>query len=165
MKSKQGFTLIELMIVVAIVAIISAIAYPGYVSQSQKTKRSDAMIMLTNAASMQERSLTKTGTYLTAEASLNAFGTKSENGAYNFSAILAGDAEDDRKITYTLSGGTTTFTKTLTCTGARCYILAAVATGGQSKDESCAVFTLDSIGRKQSYDSAGNLNSIGTCWK
>ena len=44
--SNGGFTLIELMIVVAIVAILAAIAYPAYTSQIRKTDRSDAKAAL-----------------------------------------------------------------------------------------------------------------------
>lgn len=41
MKENQGFTLIELMIVVAIIAIIAAIAYPSYQEYVKRTKRAD----------------------------------------------------------------------------------------------------------------------------
>lgn len=53
--SFYGFTLIELMIVVVIIGVIAAIAYPSYTKYTVQTRRSDAQIALTQAASMQEK--------------------------------------------------------------------------------------------------------------
>lgn len=53
--SLYGFTLIELMIVVVIIGVIAAIAYPSYTRYTVQTRRSDAQIALTQAASMQEK--------------------------------------------------------------------------------------------------------------
>ena len=160
----KGFTLIELMIVVVIIAVIAAIALPTYQNQSLRTKRSDAMIALTQAAAMQERLLTKTGSYTTSEASVLPTGNKTENGAYNFYSILSTDAEDDRKVTFQPGSGAA-ITKTLTCSGKRCFVLAVAATGTQVNDTECAIITLDSVGRQLSYNSSGVLNDAGTCWK
>lgn len=48
MKYNQGFTLIELMIVVAIIGILAAIAYPSYQSYTIRTNRADMMVELQN---------------------------------------------------------------------------------------------------------------------
>ena len=63
MKQNQGFTLIELMIVVAIVAIASAIAIPSYNEYIMRARRADAKTALQNASLWMERALTATGTY------------------------------------------------------------------------------------------------------
>ena len=55
MKKQNGFTLIELMIVVAIIGVLSAIAYPSYQSYMKKSARADAKVGLTKLADKQER--------------------------------------------------------------------------------------------------------------
>lgn len=54
MKRKQGFTIIELMIVLVIVAILLALAYPSYIDYVRKSKRGDAQQALMNWAVNQE---------------------------------------------------------------------------------------------------------------
>ena len=51
----RGFTLIELMIVVAIVAILTSVAYPAYTSSIIKGKRAEARAALTELMQQQER--------------------------------------------------------------------------------------------------------------
>jgi type IV pilus assembly protein PilE len=62
-KTASGFTLIELMIVVAIIAIIATIAYPTYTDQVRKARRTEAKAFLMAAAARQERLFTNTGAY------------------------------------------------------------------------------------------------------
>jgi len=65
-KKLKGFTLIELMIVVAILGILAAIAYPSYVDSVRKARRADAQGDLTELASFMERYYTENNRYRTA---------------------------------------------------------------------------------------------------
>jgi len=62
-KSASGFTLIELMIVVAIVAILASIAYPSYISSVIKGRRAQGRTALTELLQQQERYMTQNNNY------------------------------------------------------------------------------------------------------
>jgi type IV pilus assembly protein PilE len=63
-KKSLGFTLIEVLIAVAIVAILAAIAYPSYQSSLIKGRRADAQMALQGLAQAMERHMTTTGSYV-----------------------------------------------------------------------------------------------------
>jgi type IV pilus assembly protein PilE len=64
LKSSKGMTLIELMIVVAIVGILSAIAYPSYTEYVLRGRRAEARTALMDLMQQQERYFTQNNTYL-----------------------------------------------------------------------------------------------------
>jgi type IV pilus assembly protein PilE len=70
-KNLRGFTLIEVMIVVAVIGILAAIAYPSYQSQIRKSNRAAAQAVLMDAANKQQLYLTSQREYADTLAKLN----------------------------------------------------------------------------------------------
>ncbi len=116
----RGFTLIELMVAVAIVAILATIAYASYKGQIVKTHRSDGHIALSNAAQGLERCYTEFGSYDSASCQ-TTFPMNSSESYYRLTAEL-------NPSTYTLT---------------------ATPQGSQA-DDSCGALTLDNTGQKGS---------------
>ena len=73
-RTSAGFTLIEVMIVVAIVSILAAVAYPSYIDSVRKGKRAEARAALMNLLQQQERYFTQNNSYETF--AVGAAGTK-----------------------------------------------------------------------------------------
>jgi type IV pilus assembly protein PilE len=63
MKSERGFTLLEVMITVAIIGILAAVAYPAYLDQMRKARRAQAQATLLNIAARQQQMLLDTRSY------------------------------------------------------------------------------------------------------
>lgn len=149
MSTHKGFTLIELMMVVAIIGILTAIAYPSYQGSIRKTNRSDAKDALLRIAAAQERFFFSNNGYTT---DLSKLGLTAQSGSF-FST------ENHYQLTVTAgptctSAGSKTFP---------CYTVTATARGGQAADKACTTFAIDQTGRKTA---AKNDTSASTdiCW-
>lgn len=138
-RALAGFSLVELMITVAIVSILASIALPSYRSYVLRSNRGDATQALLRIAAQQEKFYIQNNTYA---ATLDAGGlnmdTQSEHGWYDLS-ISAGDVNG--------------------------FTAQAAATAGtpQEDDSACQTFTIDAQGRKLASDADGNANE-DTCW-
>ncbi len=77
-RSQSAFTLIELMIVIAIIGILGAIAYPSYQESVRTSRRSDAMAALLEESQRAERYYSINGTYV----GWAVAGSTSEEGFY-----------------------------------------------------------------------------------
>jgi len=81
-----GFTLIELMVVVVIIAILVSVAYPSYQDSVRKARRGDAQAELIQYAAFAERIFTETNSYAGAT---EAASTLQDNNFYNFATVPA----------------------------------------------------------------------------
>ncbi|MGD9841592.1 MAG: type IV pilin protein [Steroidobacteraceae bacterium] len=128
MRSKQhGFTLIELMIVVAIVAILAAIAYPSYRNQVMRSHRSEGKAALLQIQVAQEKYYLQNNTYGTlAQLGPTSLGLKSTGFTTNSYYAITLSGISATGYTATASGATTSqagdtgcVTLTINNTGAR----------------------------------------------
>lgn len=136
-----GFTLIELMIVVAIVGILAAIAYPNYQEHVRKTRRADAQTALMELSQFMERNYTANGKYLTAA-----------NEAPNLPFTEAPKDSATKYYDLRFPAGT--------APTATAYTLEAVPKGAMAND-ACGTLTLTNTGAKS--QAAGQ--TLATCWR
>ena len=149
MNRQRGFTLIEIMIVVAIVAIIASIAYPSYQTQVLKTRRADAHASLTDISARQERFMAQRNSYA------SNFGSTATGLGLEDTADAASTSSNDGFYTMTISNNP--------CGNfANCYTIIATANGAQANDDECASISLSSTGDKSSK----NKSDVATndCW-
>ena len=142
MRKLKGFSLIELMVVVSVVAIIATIAYPTFQEQMRKGRRTDCHNALMEIASLQTRFRDEFGSYTTTIAGTFTAGgglglsTQSDEGFYTLSAALVG-------------GNNQTFIATCTPTA-----------GAAQVGDSCGNITLDHMGVKNRTGAMG----LNQCW-
>ena len=147
----RGFTLIELMIAVAIIAIITAVAFPAFLDSMRKSRRSEAFAALSKVQLAQERWRANNPDY-----------TASVTGAWPASGLgLPG----------TTPSGYYTVEASLITSDPKGYNAVATAVPGtsQASDGTCATLVVRSRGGNISYGdasspSAGDLPAGNRCW-
>jgi type IV pilus assembly protein PilE len=123
--SVRGFTLIELMIVVAVVAILAAIAYPSFQDQIRKSRRAQAKADLVEFAAQAERFHTANNSY---------------EGFTLPHLVSPREAEDGGTVHYNL-------TPNDAFTAANTYTITATPVGGQASDR-CGTLSITQSGVK-----------------
>lgn len=154
-RTSYGFTLMELMITVAIVALLASIAYPAYTGAVLKGKRAEGRAALVQLMQDQERHLTQTGSYMKFDA-----GATGSNGT-----IQAGSSEvSGRPIPFKTRSADSNSAYQLsatTCSSAlklnECVLLSAVPVGA---DPEAGTLTISSAGQKSC---SGTKPAV--CWK
>jgi type IV pilus assembly protein PilE len=145
MKKQQGFNLVELMIVVAIVGIITAFAYPSYQEQMRKTRRADCSGALASFASTMERFYTVNNTYRGAAA----------GGADTGAPTIF-------PATCPVDGGAATYNLTIQAANASTFEVRAAPVGVQANDK-CGTLTLSNTGLKGITGAAAG-KTWEQCW-
>ena len=135
---RTGFTLIEMLIVLAIIGVLAAVAYPAYTSQVARSKRSDAQTVLLEAAQYMQRYYAAQNTFTSA----------------SLPTVLSRAPKD--------TSSTKAYDVTLTVpTGGATFTLTAAPSGWT--DAVCGSLTLTDAGVKGL--SGTYSGTVGTCWR
>ncbi|HAJ93243.1 MAG TPA: hypothetical protein DCO71_11630, partial [Gammaproteobacteria bacterium] len=98
-KKTRGFTLIELMMVLAVLSIIVAVGYPSYMEHVKKSRRAEGMGQLLELADRMERAYSDLGTYPTSVSEVYVATT--DGGFYTLSVVSANN------VSFTVSAAPT----------------------------------------------------------
>lgn len=152
-RSNRGFTLIELMIAVVIIAVLAAVALPAYFESVRKSRRGDAIALVSQVAQAQER-----------------WRANSANFATDFGTTVL-------NVRSTAASGVTTLTEpyyTITIPSAAAtntYTVRAVARASQLGDTRCAAMEMRMLDGNITYVSSTSAGTIAAsttdanrCW-
>lgn len=134
----RGFSLIELMIVVAIVAILGTIAMTSYTSQIQKSRRTDARSAVMDLAGREEKLFSTVNAYSATASDLGYGGAPFPitigSGYYSVSIAVPNPPVS--------------------------FVVTATAIGAQAQDTKCATLSVDELGSQTST----GTETAATCW-
>ena len=136
MKKKcTGFTIIELLVTVAIIAIIATIAVPSYLNHMDNTRRKDGQSALLGLAQAMERHYTEKNTYASAA---DGDPTSDVNGVPPVNTVFASEAP--------LDGAQKFYDLRITAASSSTFTLRAIPKNGQAGD---GILELNSMGVKR----------------
>lgn len=137
MDNQNGFTLIELMIVVAVIAIIAAVAIPAYSDYVTRSKRADGKTALLSMQLAQEKYRANNPQYASTAVLLD-FATTSPDNYYSLSVVSAS------------SGG---------------YLLEADPIEAVHNDPVCGNLRIDHNANKTATGTVADSDELATCWQ
>ena len=137
---RRGFTLIELMIVIAVVAVLAALAYPSYSEYIERGRRKDATAVALEAQQFAERFFTENRTYVGANTAMPTSFSKSPR--------------EGTKVWYNIS---------LTGTAANAYTVTIAPNSWSPK--ACGTMTINQLGtRTASIPAAATADDVSNCF-
>lgn len=146
----RGFTLNELLVVLAIIGILSAIAYPSYVASISKSKRAEARAQLVEVAQYMQRFYSQNDRY-----------DRTNESTPVANSIPAPLASIPRGATGAAVYYTISFVSGTLASNA--FTLQATPSNSMTGDD-CGTLRLDSVGRRTVSGSASSMTAA-TCWK
>ena len=147
-RAARGFTLIELMVTVAVIGILAGIAYPSYLGYVQRANRADAKAALLENAQFLERNFTEVNKY-----------HQDATGAAIGLPVTASPRETGATALYSIALDTSS----ASATSATTYRLLATPVSGRSMaGDACGTFTLNHLGQK---GVSGASLSAAECWR
>jgi type IV pilus assembly protein PilE len=149
-QKQAGFTLIEVMIVVVIIGVLAAIAYPSYTEYVLRSGRTEGMSLLSDAAARQERFYVQNHAYITSNSDL---------AKLNLGRTTSGEGDDDADTVVSSTGKYQLTVSAIDGDGG--YTLTATPQGAQANDSKCGNLTLNAAGTRGASGSAGATE----CWR
>lgn len=149
----RGFTLVELIVAMVILATLAAIAIPSYTSYVLKSHRTEAKSALLDAASLEERFFSTSNTYSVNPSDLGYGGVAVPfavgSGYYNITNITVVPSVAPTPLA---PGGTPAT-----------FSITATAVGQQASDTACATFSINSAGQQSATGTDPNASI--DCWQ
>lgn len=145
-QTYRGFTLIEVMVVVAIIGILAAIAYPAYTEYIKRGHRAKAQTALMEASQFMQR-------YYAAN---NGYDKDLTNTTLAASSIPLSNSDE---LAYDLSFATDSLTST-----AYTLVMTPKSSGLMNGDK-CGAFSIDQTGLKSVTPPSGKTATLAECWK
>jgi type IV pilus assembly protein PilE len=134
-----GFSLLELLVTVAVISILATIAVTSYSSQVQKSRRTEAKSALLDLAGREERLFSTTNTYSSDELNL---------GYATVSTPMTNMAFGNNYYQLTAVATATTYT------------LTATPVGAQAGDTTCGSFSVNQLG----VQTVSGTSTVAACW-